>query len=177
MMKILITYASAHGTTQSIAERIESCMNATNIGVVTVDPIEENPHLGDFDVIIIGSAIHNGSWLPPATRFMKLSTLFLKEQPRPTWVFSVGMPAKGVAATAEEHKMEKWLKGHVEIRGHTLFQGRWQQGDLPWGLNWLLLCFGGRVEDRRDWDAIDKWADSIVQELRVNPPKLDSRHW
>lgn len=89
-MKILITYASAHGTTQSIAERIESRMAATNIGVVTILPMDKNPHLGDYGVLIVGSSIHAGSWLSPATRFLKFSTGFLKEQPKPTWAFSVG---------------------------------------------------------------------------------------
>jgi flavodoxin len=57
MMKILITYASAHGTAQSIAERIESRMTAANIGAVTILPMDKNPHLGDYDVLIIGSSI------------------------------------------------------------------------------------------------------------------------
>ena len=177
MNKILITYASAHCTTQSIAERIESRITAANIGEVTIDSIDQNPHLGEFDVLIIGSSIHHGSWLPPATRFIKLNALFLKEQPRPTWAFSVGMPAKGIAATREENKIGRWLKSHIEIREHTLFQGRWQREALPWGLKWLTLCCGGRDEDRRDWDAIDKWTDRIIQELRTDPPKLVGRRW
>ena len=127
MMKILINYASAYGITQSIAERIESCITATSIGTVTVNSVDQNLHLGDFDVLIISSSIYSGFWLPPATRSIKISTLFLKEQPRPTWAFSVGMPAKSVAATAEGHKVEKWLKGCIEIREHILFQGRWQR--------------------------------------------------
>lgn len=176
-MKILITYASAHGTAQSIAERIESRMTAANIGAVTILPMDKNPHLGDYDVLIIGSSIHVGSWLKPATRFLKLNTGFLKENPKPTWAFSVGMPNEGTAARLEEEKMEKWLKRSIEIRGHTLFQGRWQQGDLPWGLNWLFSCCGGKPEDRRNWDAIDKWADGIAHELRTDPPNLTGRQY
>jgi hypothetical protein len=32
------------------------------------------------------------------------------------------------------------------------------------------MCFGGRDEDRRDCDAIHKWADGVTQELRMDPP-------
>jgi menaquinone-dependent protoporphyrinogen oxidase len=107
MLKILIPYASAHGTTQSIAERIESRIKDANIGSISIEPIDKNPHIGDFDVLIIGSAIHMGSWLSPASRFIKSSKLFLEEQPRPTWAFSVGMPPKGKHEQAEEESVGK----------------------------------------------------------------------
>jgi len=38
--------------------------------------------------------------------------------------------------------------------------GRW--------FKFFFTCFGGKFEDRRDWGAMDKWADSIVGELRVD---------
>ena len=177
MLKVLITYASAHGTTQSVAERIESRIKVANIGSVTVQPIDKNPHPSDFDVLIIGSAIHVGSWLSPASRFVKINKLFLQEQPRPTWAFSVGMPPKGKREQAEEESLGKWLRGLVELRGHKLFQGRYQKGDFPWPLSWVFSCFGGKIEDRREWDVIEKWADDIVHELRTNPPKLVARRW
>lgn len=176
MIKVLVTYASAHGTTQSIAERIHSQISASNIGPVTISKIKENPHFGDFDVIIIGSSIHMQSWLAPATRFLKLNALFLKEQPKPTWAFSVGMPTDG-AAEVEEKKMEKWLRGLIDIRGHKLFMGQWQKGDLPWGIRWVIRLCGWKEEDKRDWEAVDKWADGIVVELRTTTLTSTSRNW
>lgn len=50
-------------------------------------------------------------------------------------------------------------------------------GDFPWGLKRLLLCFHGKDEDGRDSDAIDKWADGVIQEMRMDPPKLAVRRW
>jgi menaquinone-dependent protoporphyrinogen IX oxidase len=55
MIKVLVTYASAHETTKSIAERIHSHISTSNIGPFTISKINKNPHFGDFDVIIIGS--------------------------------------------------------------------------------------------------------------------------
>jgi menaquinone-dependent protoporphyrinogen oxidase len=176
MAQILIVYASAHGTAKSIAERINSQVSAADIGDVTLSSIEENPHLGDFDVIIIGSSIHNRSWLTTASRYVKINALFLKEQPRPTWAFSVGMPKTG-AAGLEEERIDKWLKGLIEIKGHKLFEGQWQKGDIPWGFGWMFWLFGAKIEDRRDWDEIDKWADEIVAELRSSKLVSNVRQW
>lgn len=166
-MKILIAYASAKGSTKSIAERIQVRISAANIGDVTIQPIDKNISLDDFDVVIIGSCIHVQSWLSPASNFVKSKAAYLHQHPKPVWAFSVGMPIKA-GEKSEEKMMEKWLKKSIEIRGHKLFRGMWQQSDIPWGLGWLFRCFGGTFEDRRDWDAIDLWADGIVQDLRID---------
>jgi hypothetical protein len=31
-----------------------------------------------------------------------------------------------------------------------------------------VRCFWQKFEDKRKWDQIDEWADSIVQKLRVD---------
>jgi len=166
-MKILIAYDSAHGSTQSIAERIEQRIQQGNIGDTTLTPITSTLSASDFDVLIIGSAIHFQSWLKESQAFIKRSSAYLHEHPKPTWAFSVGMPPDaGVAA--EEKTMEKWLRKNVELRGHKLFQGEYKEKDMNGCFRFLLRCFGGKFEDRRKWDQIEEWADSIVQELKVD---------
>ena len=66
--------------------------------------------------------------------------------------------------------MEKWLRKYVTLRGHKLFQGEYKEKDLNGCLKFLLVrcCFGQKFEDRRKWDQIEEWADSIVRELRVD---------
>lgn len=64
--------------------------------------------------------------------------------------------------------MEKWLKKYVALRGHKLFQGDYKETDFNGCFGFLLRCFGGKFEDRRNWNQIDEWADSIVRELRVD---------
>jgi menaquinone-dependent protoporphyrinogen oxidase len=129
--------------------------------------LTRNISLDDFAVVIIGSCIHTQSLLNPASNFVKSKAAYLHQHPKPIWAFSVGMPMKG-GEKSEEKKIESWLKKSIEIRGHKLFQGMWQQNDIPWGLGWLFRRFGGRFEDRRDWDAIGLWADGIVQDLRMD---------
>jgi menaquinone-dependent protoporphyrinogen oxidase len=167
-MKILITYSTSQGATQSIAERIQARIDAANIGDTTLLPVSKNISIEAFDVLIIGSALHVGSWLSPASKFVKANTIFLRENPKPTWAFSVGMPAPGAAEEAEEEKMEKWLRKSIALRGHKLFQGMWNSEKLGVLFKCIFSCFGGKYEDRRNWDAIDEWADGIVRELRID---------
>lgn len=166
-MKILVAYDSAHGSTQSIAERIEERIRQGNVGDTTLSAITKTTSAEDFDVLVIGSAIHYQGWLRQSSAFIKRSSGYLHENPKPTWAFSVGMPPdSGVAS--EEKSMEKWLRKFVALRGHKLFQGEYKEKDLNGCFKFLLRCFGGKFEDKRKWDQIEEWADSIVQELRVD---------
>ena len=166
-MKILIAYDSAHGSTQSIAERIEQRIQQGNVGDTTLTTINKTLSAEDFDVLVIGSAIHYQSWLKEAQTFIKRSSAFLHDNPKPTWAFSVGMPPD-VGVAAEEKVMEKWLKKFVDLRGHKLFQGEYKEQDMNGCFRFLLRCFGAKIEDRRKWDQIEEWADLIVQELKVD---------
>jgi menaquinone-dependent protoporphyrinogen oxidase len=167
-MKILVAYDSAHGSTQSIAERIEERIRQGNVGDTTLSAITKTTSAEDFDVLIIGSAIHFQGWLKQSSAFVKRSQGYLHDNPKPTWAFSVGMPPdSGVAG--EEKVMEKWLRKYVTLRGHKLFQGEYKEKDLNGCFKFLLVrCFGQKFEDKRKWDQIDEWADSIVQKLRVD---------
>ena len=166
-MKILIAYGSAHGATQSIAERIEERIRAGNLGNTTLAAFSKTLSASDFDVLILGSAIQMGSWISPSQKFVKRFSAYLKDNPKPTWAFSVGLPpAIGVAA--EEKKMETWLRKYVPLRDHTLFQGMWLEKGMGGCFKFFFSCFGGKFEDRRNWTVIEEWADSIVQELGVD---------
>lgn len=125
------------------------------------------------DVLIVGSSIHVGSWLKKSKKFITNNAAALKANPKPTWAFSVGMPPVGAEHT-EEKQIEEYLKKKIPIRGHKLFQGRWERGTNGWCVNFFFTCFGGKYEDRRDWDAMDKWADEVVNELRVDAQNNES---
>ncbi len=166
-MKILIAYGSAKGSTQSIAERIQERFRAANIGETTLTAFNKSLSASDFDVLILGSAIHVQSWLKAAQEFVKRNSNYLRDNPKPIWAFSVGMPPdSGIAA--EEKKMEKWLRQYLTLRNHKLFQGMWQEKDMIGCFRILFRCFGVKFEDRRKWDQIEEWADSIVQQLRID---------
>lgn len=84
------------------------------------------------------------------------------------------MPPVG-SEHVEEKQMEQYLKKKIQIKGHKLFQGKWERADNGWCINFFFTCFGGKYEDRRDWDAMDKWADEVVNELKLTAQNDDAQ--
>lgn len=167
MKKILIAYASPHGSTKSIAERIKAKLSAAKVGEVRFEPVTKELVIGDTDVLIIGSCIHAQAWLSAAQAFSKQHSEYLKEHKIPVWAFSVGMPPEGKGQRVEEEKLEKWAKGVFgeELKGHTLFQGKWLKKDVWWGFRGVFKWIGGRFGDHRDWTAVEGWADETALQL------------
>lgn len=173
-MNILVTYATEQGSTRTIAERIQARLTEANVGHVTIAPVKPPPSLAGTDAVIVGSCIHIGSWLKPASAFAKNElAAFAKEHPeKPVWAFSVGMPTEGPKFDAEQEAMNKWIRGIVPtLRGHTLLLGRYQSEGVPWIMRTVLSWFGAKEDDRRDWNAINKWADKIAAELKPKEPE------
>jgi menaquinone-dependent protoporphyrinogen oxidase len=173
-MSILVTYATAKGSTREIAERIASHLK---VFVTPVDclPVKEvrTASLPHYSAIIVGSAIHMGSWLSPARRFIHSNAAVLKA--KPVWAFSVGMPPQEADQMNEERMMDGEIRKVVpDLRGHKLFQGRFYQQDLGWFLGLIFKCCipkgKTRWGDDRDWEAIEAWADTVGREISGQGP-------
>lgn len=155
--KMLILYASEHGTTRGFAEVISSCLSAAQptLGPVTCLPVTEAPggsELTSFDAIILGSAIHQQAWLPEMTKVLsghlgstKSTEAIQSSTLKPrlgVYAFSVGCPAAmgklfgAKAAIKEERMIREKIEGTLGLRGilkeHTLFQGKMEKSDVPW---------------------------------------------
>jgi menaquinone-dependent protoporphyrinogen oxidase len=168
-MSILITYASAKGSTREIAERMAERLEVFGRPVECL-PIKEvrTASLPNYSAIIVGSAIH-GTWLLYACRFICSNAAVLRE--KPVWAFSVGMMAQEADRVNEELEINVWLRKVVpDLRGHKLFQGRFYQQDLGWFLGLVFkLCTAGEKErwwgDKRNWEVIEAWADGVGKEI------------
>lgn len=166
MNKILITYATSEGSTKSIAERLQTKLSAANIGPVTIEPASKKLSIEGSNVIIIGSCIHIGSWLSAAKSFSKSHAAYIKEKKIPVWAFSVGLPdAKG--EKIEQEKLEKWTKDIYgeQLKEHKFFQGAYLETGVWWPFRTMFRWMKVPYQDRRDWEAVEGWADGIVKEL------------
>jgi len=67
-MNVLVAYASAHGSTRSVAENVGRSLSARH--QVTTRPVAEIIGLDSYDAIVLGSAVHDGAWLPEAREFV-----------------------------------------------------------------------------------------------------------
>jgi menaquinone-dependent protoporphyrinogen oxidase len=192
-LRTLVLYASEQGTTKAFAELIAKCLSAAQppLGVVTCLPVSEapiDPELGSFDVIVLGSAIHQQSWLPDMITFLSehMSTLESTRsstlKPRlGVYAFSVGCPAAmgkllgSKMAVKEEKLIREKVEGSLGLRGilkqHTLLQGKMEKSDIPWdkvkapfgalirGIFWVV---GGRWGDYRDEKSVEAWANNVL---------------
>lgn len=69
MMKVLIAYATAHGSSSDIARAIGDVLKAHG-EQVTVEDVRNITHVDGYDAYIFGSAIHSGTWLPEMKGFL-----------------------------------------------------------------------------------------------------------
>lgn len=174
MTRILIEYASAKGSTEGIARKIgERC---EQMGAETkIVSVEQDPDIGGFDALIVGSAVHDRDWLPSART--AVDRLLACEQIPPVWAFSVSTwgatstllarrLTRRIRTTANEPNTVARLRTGSDLRAHRQFAGVIRRGDWPLFGRCVFALMGGKYGDARDWSDIEHWAEGIVTHLR-----------
>ena len=174
-MTVLVAYASRHGATRGIAERIAARLTHDGVPAEALDVSQvRDPSV--YDAIVVGSAAYMFRWLKAASRFVERNRAILAA--RPVWIFSSGplgtdrIDAKGRdALVASEPKDIAELRTWLHPRGERVFFGALDLSAPPVGLaeRFTRLMPAARnalpVGDFRDWPAIDGWADEIAAQL------------
>src|SRR5947209_17348918 len=104
-MTVLVAYASKHGSTQGIAQRIAEQLRqlGKEAEARPVDAVE-NP--GSYEAFVIGSAIYYGSWLKEAAGCMRQNQAALAHPP--VRQFSVRPLRPWVRDACREPKERAW---------------------------------------------------------------------
>lgn len=177
--KILVAYASRHGATRGIAERIAETLKRGGLEV-TLQPVEEADRVEAYDAFVIGSAAYMSSWMKEATAFLRRNRDFLAS--RPLWLFSSGpvgtetVDAKGqdVLKAAEPREFAEFADA-LHPRDERVFFGAYDPDTEPAGLMERLGAPFLRMPsvrealpagDFRDWPAIEAWAEGIARDLQ-----------
>jgi len=96
-MKTIIVYASKHGATREIAERIAKQIN----GAVTHNLNQANiPDLTGFDCVIIGTSVYAGSICKEAKTFLLQNASLLLQK-------KTGLFVSGIGESGEKEYFEK----------------------------------------------------------------------
>jgi menaquinone-dependent protoporphyrinogen oxidase len=172
-MDVIVGYATAHGSTAGVAERIAARLRARG-AEVTLAEVTEIEDVGHFGAVVLGSAVHSGDWLPEAERFVDGHARALAG--RETWLFSVCalgdsnsfFPERVARFLAKRRKDGKQLARWRPMIGegrHRYFSGAVEKGHWNRVGDLFLRALGGTFGDHRDWDDIDAWADSIADDL------------
>jgi menaquinone-dependent protoporphyrinogen oxidase len=166
-MRVLIGYASRFGSTREIASRIAGTVRARG-NDVDVRSIEAISDVDDYDAVVFGSGVYDGSWTTQATELMRRHAAVLAR--KPVWLFSVGSfgdrhPIVGRLMKKEPREISEFEQT-LHPRGYRVFAGVIDLDHWPaWG-RLLFKALGGHAGDNRQWPDIDAWAERIAQELR-----------
>jgi menaquinone-dependent protoporphyrinogen oxidase len=169
--RVLVAYATADGSTAGVAERIAAVLHDAGLGT-TCRPAGPDLSLTGYDAVVLGSAVHEMAWLPPAVEVLRRA---VAESASPLWCFSVGGvdPAgrlTGGMAAMEVRRVEQGFPPGTAPVEHRLFRGIVRTQGVPlWGRIFYRLT-GGRPGDHRDWPAIEAWARTIAATLRDARP-------
>lgn len=129
--KVLVAFASKHGSTRSLAQTIGGSLHSHGCQV-RILPAGLVHSVADYDAVIVGSAVYHGHWLGEGRRMLKRMRGELAG--RPVWIFSSG-PTGGTsqgealiecgcgAGTPAPAGLLPCLQG-IHVLDHATFAGR-----------------------------------------------------
>jgi menaquinone-dependent protoporphyrinogen oxidase len=165
--KVLVIYASKHGSTAEIAEKIGEALRQEGIQVNVVSA-QKVKYPADYDAIVIGSSVYIGQWRSEVSEFIKVNEKTLAN--KPVWLFSSGPTGKGDAGEL----LQGWrypfrLKALVERikpRDIAVFHGALDMQKMGFLDRWMVKRVKSPVGDFRDWNVINKWAKDIAEVVK-----------
>jgi menaquinone-dependent protoporphyrinogen oxidase len=161
-MTVLVTYASKHGSTQGIAERIAEQLRQLG-KYAEARSVDEVSDLGSYQAFVIGSAVYYGSWLKEATEWVHRNQAVLAQHP--VWLFSVGPLGTEVQDAEQQPKEMAEFQHTLGLRDQRIFFGALDHSRLSFAERVMVKAVRAPEGDFRDWQAIEAWAASIAQDL------------
>jgi menaquinone-dependent protoporphyrinogen oxidase len=157
MSRILVGFATRHGSTREVAEGIAKVCMASGAQVRLVPVAAMREPLVDWDLIVLGAPIHWGLWHQDVHRFIRRYEDELGAVP--VAVFGIG---------PRRDDDEAWQRGRMQL-DRALAAHRWL---IPVAIG----LFGGmdppgpghsERRDLRDWTAINAWARRVLASVEA----------
>lgn len=172
-MRVLVAYASRHGSTMEIAQRIAAELQRHDIPT-SFKRVGEPIHVDMHQAFVIGSSVYLGRWDPRAADFIRRHADLLST--RPVWLFCSGPVGK--ADTARPKEFDEFAD-LIRPRDMQVFGGVFDPARKDASIGERLILKMPPVRrtlstgDFRDWDAIESWAERIAREVRPGKPGSD----
>jgi menaquinone-dependent protoporphyrinogen oxidase len=167
----LIAYAGQFGTTGEVAEAIGDTLSQEG-HIVETQWVKNVKDIGEYDVVVIGSAIQYDKWMPEATDFVIANQNILAKLPV-AYFFTC------MTLSKRNEKTERQAMGYSD-KLYSLapdvkpvdigrFAGAVDYSKMSFFLRLILggilTVMGVKEGDYRDWDAIRTWARNIELKL------------
>lgn len=169
--KVLVAYASKHGATAEIAEKIGQALREAGLETEVL-PADRVSDLSPYKAVILGSAMYVGRWQKEAARFLENNEKALAE--RPVWIFSSGPTGEGDPVELSSGwifpKGLQPIADRIKPRDITIFHGSLDIAKLGFLEKQMIKGVKAPVGDFRDWEAITAWATGIADALKQAAP-------
>ncbi len=176
--KVLVAYASRHGSTAEIAQIMAEALHHDNV-IAEAKWVGHVTDIDEYDAIIIGSAIRYDKWLPEATEFVVRHQSALQQTPVFLFFTCMTLSVKSEKATvqaAEYAAKIAALLPQVSATDVGQFAGALDFDKIPFPGRLIarLIFVFLRVKqgDYRDWAAIRHWAETRIINSKTNPQPI-----
>lgn len=174
-MKILVTYATTHGSTAEVAEFMARTLRTYNVEV-EVKNVKEVESLTEYDAYILGSAIHGGLWLREMSVFTRRNREQLGSHPAYFWVTCIRALEEDGRDYAQKYYFDPEILKALQVRLTGVFTGKLRTDAISHDELWYLAShYDGRQipgiikDDFRDWADIAAWTAKVAKDLRLEP--------
>ena len=159
MARILVAYATKHGSTQEVAEAIAARIREHGLDV-SLEPAADVVELDRYDGVVLGGSIYMARWHADAKSFLKRHRAILAT--RPLAVFAMGpltTSDSDVAGAREQldHALAKTPE--LEPVAVAIFGGVVDPEKLRFPFSRMP------ASDARDWETVRSWADEVTEKL------------
>jgi len=164
--RIIVAYASIHGSTQEVAECIAETIREQGV-IVDLQPASKVKTLECYQGVILGSALYIGHMNKHALNFLSRFKNMISNG-IPIAIFAGGPlkleddPQEIQGMLYQDLAKYPWLKPvSVELIGGRFDPSKGVK--FPWNL--LPAVKNMEASDIRDWNAIKKWAVNVSEQL------------
>ena len=173
---VLVAFASRHGATRGVAERIAARLHEGGLAVA-LHQVEDVGEIPPGCAVVLGSPVYDQSWPPEFDDFVERHERSSRNAP--TWLFSVGTFGDrrrviGPLMRREPRNIEQ-VRETMRPREYRVFAGVIRREQWPLPSRMLFHLFGGRLGDNRDWAGIDEWAETIAEALAHRAEPAEAR--
>ena len=166
-VQILVAYATKHGATAEIAEKIGEVLRQAGVPA-DVLPADRVSDLTPYKAVVLGSAVYAGRWRKEAVKFLEANEKALAE--RPVWLFSSGPTGEGDPVELLKGwrlpEAQQPIADRIGPRDIAVFHGVLDTKKLGLAEKLIIKGIKAPVGDFRDWDAITSWAEAIAGALK-----------
>jgi menaquinone-dependent protoporphyrinogen oxidase len=162
MPRVLVAYATKHGSTTEIAYAIAEELGRHQLDADCRRAGDVNT-LEGYDAVVLGSAVYMKRWQPEARRFLRKHAEELAQLP--FWIFSSGPFGEHPDLAWSEPPRVVAKAEQLGVRDHVVIGGRLPVE--PSGIMERALVRDTPAEfaDQRDWSEIRAWATGIAAAL------------